>query len=304
MFYCFSSGILTIAAGQQINLGNDNPSIDGVASRLYTTYPLLLNKITTDFFSAGGGLQENVFVNWRINGTGDWYFNTDVPLQSIYGTPQFPFILDIPIAINNQYIEMKIINTNAVAIQLDIAFFGAVLVDSTQPRIPDLKTKRPYNYQISDSSTATVTIQNGIVTLPAAPAPLPFTGTVSMINSYDDYFELTKIWSWLPLALSERITIRTDSYNLPLINNPTYVRQIVGQSNQPFELPDSIWIKKNERIYIDIRHDEIAPVAPYPMYINFHGNLYHSLSDTRGDLAKTVEGLMPDTSFRGRVLGK
>jgi hypothetical protein len=302
MWYCFNSGVVTIPALTEINLSNDS----GVnAQRLYSVHPITLNRLTTDVQDTLGVLpvtfRENIFINWRENGSGDWTFNVDVPIDFIAGTPQFPYYLNKSINLQEQYLDFRIINRNPSPVNVCIAFFGELLSKSNIIMNPDTKTKRPYNYQILDSSTATITILNGVVTLPAAIPPNAFTGTISVINSYEDYFEITNLWEWLTINLDERITFRVDNSSIPLMNNPVLARNVFGQANQQFEMVKPIWLKRNERLYIDIIHNQPAPIAPFPVAFNFNGNLYKEVGSSPTDLIKVAQSLKTDTVFRPKT---
>lgn len=266
MFYIFSTGSITIPANSSVDLSNE----------MYSNNPIELDRLTL-YFNAPSAVRENVFVNFKPFQNVKWEFHQDlVPIDYIYSTPQFPYILKEKIRLHKNNLQIKLVNNNAVAVTLCIAFFGSILVPSSLIYDIDRTKKRDYNYQITDPviGSAVTVSKYGVVTLPVSVPPTPFTGSAYFLNNYEKYFEITDLTGWLSSFYETLFTMQLETYSIPLVNRATYLSQVFGTPDQPFKLNEIIPMAYNEKLIINFQHSQIAPVAPFPVGLNFHGNLY------------------------------
>jgi len=283
MYYIYSTGVRTLAPNTAVNLSS--------IAEMYTTYPIQVNRLVLSAQMSAGDIN-NVLVNWRPSTTSKWYFHEDVPLRHLFSSPQFPFWLNSPIQLYQNYLELILQNNDlAGTLTYCIAFFGIIGIDrATQIKV-DKKSKRSYVYPINIPGPNSI-LANGVVIMPAAVPPAPFTDTVRLQNTYDDVFDIKKMWQWPTTPWDTTVIFRLDSVSVPLINQATFMSQIFGTADLPTFLHpehtmefdgrtfrEEIQLDLSESLVINLSHNQIAPVAPFSISPVFDGHLYRHGKD-------------------------
>jgi len=268
MFYIHSSGIVTINANTSVTLNE----------QFFTSRHIKLDRLTAMVESTTpAGAKEDIYVNWRPQGgdnTIDWEFDRDyVPLDMIYGTPQYPYILSRNLELEDNYIDFKIFNNNAFNVTLCIAFIGK-LIDPNDRKINKSLLERPdykfHNYQIEEGVVGSgINVSRyGVATIPAGVVR----AQAFFRNDYGSAFRINQLWQWLRPAVDISFNMRLEDYSIPLTSNNVYVDQIFGSSDQRFDLKEDILMDFNEKLIMEFDN----PMAlANDISLNFGGDLYY-----------------------------